>query len=354
MTDQEKDNLTFLNFSIGIIVTFLLVWVLVIGRTIIVPFMVAVFMTFILDPLVELLMRLKAPRSIAVFFTMFIAFVFIYLFGLLVYSNIQEFVAQFPTYEDRLANLLYNSVNSIENFIGKDISPDMLKELNINWLDALQGMSIASNIVSGVGSFFSFFMRFLLMIVFLAYMLAGKPNLKRKLCAAFPETQAVSMEEMIDAATEKIQKYLGAKTLVSFITAIISLIIFWSFGVDFAVFWAFIIFVFNFIPNIGSIIASFLPVLFSVLQFGSFSTAFWLLFALGILQFLMGNILEPRIMGYSLNLSPIMVILSLIFWGFIWGVAGMLLSVPILATIAICTERIDSLRFVSIFLKGSN
>lgn len=332
--------------------TFLMVWILVIGRTIILPFMIAIFMTFILDPVVEILLRLKAPRSLAVFFTMVIAFLFIYLFGLLVYSNIQEFVVQFPSYEDRLANLLYSSIASVENFIGKDISPDLLKNLNINWLDALQGMSLASNIVSGVGSFFSFFLRVLLMIVFMAYMLAGKPKFKRKLCAAFPETQAVSMEQMIDAATEKIQKYLGAKTLVSFITAFIALIIFWSFGLDFAFFWAFIIFVFNFIPNIGSIIASFLPILFSILQFGSFVPAFWLLFALGILQFLMGNILEPRIMGYSLDLSPIMVILSLIFWGYIWGVAGMLLSVPILATVAICTERIDSLRFVSIFLKG--
>ena len=353
MSERTNSSFTFLNFSMGIIVTFLLVWILVIGRTIILPFMVALFMTFILDPVVEFLMRIKVPRSLAVIFTMLIAFIFIYLFGLLVYSNVQEFLVQFPTYEDRLANLLYSSVNSIEHFIGKDISPDMLKNLNINWLDALQGMSLASNIVSGLGSFFSFFMRFLLMIVFLAYMLAGKPNLKRKLCAAFPETQAVSMEEMIDAATEKIQKYLGAKTLVSFITAFISLIIFWSFGVDFAVFWAFIIFLFNYIPNIGSIIASLLPVIFSILQFGSFAPAFWLLFALGILQFLMGNLLEPRIMGYSLDLSPIMVILSLIFWGYIWGVAGMLLSVPILATVAICTERIDGLRFVSVFLKGN-
>ncbi|RMH61496.1 MAG: AI-2E family transporter [Calditrichaeota bacterium] len=341
---------TFVNFALGIIVLFLVVWVLIVGRTIILPFMVAMFLTFMLEPLVNLFGKIRCPRRLAVIITLVVSFVVIYLLGLLVYANVEQFVDRFPVYQERLISLLNSTIRSVEKLIGKELSVDLLKR--INWLDAFQGMSIAGNVVSGVGTFFSFFMKMLIVIVFMAYMLAGQPRFKRKVAAAFPESQSRSIEGMIDAITSKIQTYLSTKTVVSFVTALIALVIFWGFGLDFAVFWAFVIFLFNFIPNIGSIIASFLPVLFSVLQFGSFGTALWLLIALSILQFIMGNVIEPRIMGYSLDLSPVMVIISLIFWGYIWGVAGMLLSVPILATLTIITERIESLRFISVFLKG--
>ncbi len=340
----------FINFAIGVIVLFLAIWVLILGRTIILPFMIAAFLTFVLDPLITLLGRIKIPRSLAVFITMIISFVILYLLGLLVYSNVQTFVQQFPSYEERLVSLLEGTVSSFEKLIGQQITVELWDK--INWLEAIKDFSIASNVVSGVGTFFTFFGKMLIVIVFMAYMLMGKNNLKAKIFKAFPDKQANKIDEIIDAASDKIQKYLSTKFLVSLITGIISFLIFTIFGLDFAVFWSIVIFLFNFIPNIGSIIASLLPVVFSILQFGTFSTALWLLLVLGILQFIMGNVLEPRLMGYSLNLSPMIVILSLIFWGYIWGVAGMLLSVPILATSAIVFERIDSLRFISVFLKG--
>ncbi len=340
----------FINFAIGIIVLFLAVWVLILGRAIILPFMIAAFLTFVLEPLITILGRIKIPRGLAVFLTIIISFVILYLIGLLVYSNVQTFVEQFPTYEERLVSLLEGTVSSIEEIIGQPISVDLWEK--INWLDAIKQFSIASNVVAGVGTFFTFFGKMLIVTVFMAYMLMGKNNLKAKIFKAFPNNQANRIDDIIDAASDKIQKYLSTKLLVSLITGLISFIVFTIFGLDFAVFWSIVIFLFNFIPNIGSIIASLLPVIFSILQFGSFSTALWLLLVLGILQFIMGNILEPRLMGYSLNLSPMIVILSLIFWGYIWGVAGMLLSVPILATSAIVFERIESLRFISVFLKG--
>lgn len=347
---QEAKFPAFVNIALGIIVVFLVNWILIIGRPIILPFFVAIFLAFILDPLVNLLTKIKFPRSLAVFITIVISFVILYLLGLLVYANIQGFVQQYPTYEDKLIALLRDTVNTLEHLIGQQINVNIWQK--IDWLDTIQNMSIASNVVSGVGTFFTFFVKMLIVIVFMAYILVGKQNLKSKIFKAFSGSQAQRIDDIINAATEKIQKYLGTKILVSFITAIISFIIFIIFGLDFAVFWSVVIFVFNFIPNIGSILASILPVVFSILQFGSFSTALWLLLALSILQFLMGNILEPRLMGYSLDLSPLAVILSLIFWGYLWGVAGMLLSVPILATVTIIFERIESLKFVSVFLRG--
>ncbi len=340
----------FINVAIGVIVLFLAIWGLILGRTIILPFMIAIFLTFVLDPLIVLLERIKFPRGLAVFITILILFVLLYLLGLLVYSNVQTFVQQFPTYEERWVSLLEGTVNSFEELIGQEITVELWKK--IDWFDAIQNMSIASNVVTGVGNFFTFLGKMIIVMVFMAYMLMGKSNLRAKIFKAFPDGQAEQIADTIDAASEKIQKYLSTKLLVSLITGLVSYIIFISFGIDFAVFWSIVIFLFNFIPNIGSIIASLLPIIFSILQFGTFSTALWLLLALGLLQFIMGNILEPRLMGYSLNLSPMIVILALIFWGYIWGIAGMLLSVPILATSTIVFERIESLHFISVFLKG--
>ena len=348
--DKQNFNPQLLNIALGILVSFVFIWVLIIGRDIILPFTIAIFLTFVLDPAVTMLQKIKIPRGFGVLLTMIISFVFLYLLGLLVYSNVQTFVSQWPSYEEKLVGLLEGLVNSFEDFIGQEITVDLWK--NIDWLDTFQNFSIASNVVSGVGNFFTFFGKMLLVIVFMAFMLMGKINLKNKISKAFKADQANRIEDIIDAASIKIQKYIGAKLLVSFVTGTISLIIFYFFGLDFAIFWALVIFMFNFIPNIGSIIASVLPVLFSILQFGAFGTAIWLLIALGSLQFVMGNILEPRLMGYSLDLSPMIVILSLIFWGYIWGIAGMLLSVPMLATITIIFEKFDSLRFISVFLRG--
>jgi len=348
--EKPTFNPQILNIALSVVVAFIFIWILIIGQDIILPFTIAIFLTFILDPVVTKLQQIKIPRSIGVLLTMVISFVFLYLLGLLIYTNVQTFVSQWPSYEEKLVSLLEGLVSSFEKLIGQEITVDLWK--NIDWFGTFKDFSIASSLVSGVGNFFTFFGKMLLVTVFMAFMLMGKVNLQYKITKAFKTDEAERIEEIIDEATEKLQKYIGTKFIISIITGVISLIIFYVFGVDFALFWAIVIFVFNFIPNIGSIIASMLPVLFSIVQFGAFGTAVWLLIALGILQFIMGNILEPRLMGYSLDLSPMIVILSLIFWGYIWGVAGMLLSVPMLATITIVLERFESLRFISVFLRG--
>ena len=350
MIDKLSKTSRFFQFALALLVIFLSVYMLIVGRAIILPFMIGLFLTFIFDPVVRIQMRVKIPHGLAVTFTLIISFVLLYLFGLLVYSNAQTFVAQFPTYEERLVGLIKGVIGWLEEISGQNITVDVWQK--INWFDTIQSFSIASNVVAGLGTFFGFFVKMLFVILVMAYMLVGMKNLNVKINKAFPGERAREIDSVLRTVISKIQAYLGTKIIVSFITAIIALIIFWSFGLDFAVFWAFIIFLFNFIPNIGSIIASALPVVFSILQFGTFSTAFWILMAMVILQFLMGNIVEPRLMGYSLDLSPLMVIISLVFWGYIWGIAGMFLSVPILATIAIVCERIDSLKFISVFLRS--
>lgn len=161
-----------------------------------------------------------------------------------------------------------------------------------------------------------------------------------------PNRLSVVLKEVNTA----MRTYLGVKTLTSLLTAILSWIVFVVIGLDFALFWAFLIFLFNYIPSIGSITATGLPALLALVQFDSLSP--FLIVALGVsaIQVLIGNILEPRLMGDNLNISPLVVVLSLILWSLLWGVVGMLLSVPITVAIIIICAQFPSTRNVAILL----
>ncbi len=345
-----SENRHLLNITLGIVLLFMAVWVLIIGRTIILPLLLAVFLSFILDPIVCFLTRIKVPLGIAVMLTLLFAVVILYLLGLVVYANVQSFVEQFPLYQERLLSSVHAITQKLELWLGGPLKIKIWNE--IDWLDTFQRYSIAEGLLSSVGTFLTFLAKMLIVIVFIAYLLTGKRNVNQKIRTAFKKKESDRIILIIENVTGQVQTYLGAKTISSFITGAVSIIIFYLFGLDFAIFWGFIIFLFNFIPTIGAVVASLLPVLFSLLQIGSLSTAVWLSLSLALLHFATGNILEPKIMGRSLNLSPMIVILSLIFWGYIWGITGMILAVPIMATITIVFENFSSLRFLSVFFRG--
>jgi len=156
--------------------------------------------------------------------------------------------------------------------------------------------------------------------------------------------------DIIDHIKKDIKTYFVIKTLISLATGITSYIIFISFGVDFALFWAFLIFLLNYIPTIGSIIAVIFPVIFSLLQFESWTITIFLGIFLTGTQMFYGNFLEPKLQGNRLNLSPLIIIFSLLFWGQIWGVVGMLLCVPIMVMINIVLAHIPATRPIAILL----
>jgi AI-2 transport protein TqsA len=333
----------------GLIITVIIVFVLDIAQAVILPFIFAVFLAFILEPVVNLLIKIKIPRTISVMVTIFITFLFLYLIGMVIYASAKSFSSNFPFYEARIIGIIDSITNSLENRLGSSI--DMNLD-NVDWFNTIQNFSITKSMLSGIGSFFSFLWNIILVTIFVVYLLVGKTNLYSKIDRAFTKEKSKTVIKIVDNITSQSQMYLNTKLLVSLITAVLSLIVFKIFGLDFAIIWAFLIFVFNFIPNFGSIVASILPITIALIQFDSILNVFWLGILIMGIQFAIGNILEPRLMGRSLNLSPLMVILSLIFWGWIWGIAGMLLAIPILGTLTIIFENIESLKFISVFLRG--
>ena len=164
--------------------------------------------------------------------------------------------------------------------------------------------------------------------------------------------KAEKMYRIIVEISSRIQNYIWIKTAVSVATGVLSYIIMKLVGVDFAAAWALLIFMLNYIPNIGSILGVAMPALLTLMQFDTLTPFFIITFGLGAVQFAIGNLVEPALMGKTLNLSPFIIILSLTFWGLLWGIPGMFLSVPITVMFAIICSRFRPTRGLAIVLSG--
>jgi predicted PurR-regulated permease PerM len=198
-------------------------------------------------------------------------------------------------------------------------------------------------------SFSSMMGDFFILLVFWIFMIMGKKQFEERLKSAFANRRDV-IEDTINSINNQLQSYIIIKTITSLTTGIIVTIILWLFGIDFAIFWGLLTFILNFIPNIGSIIATLFPIVISFLDYGIGLKTISLGALLIINQNIIGNFIEPHYLGKQMDLSPVFVLFSLIFWGWIWGIAGMFLSVPIAAAIKIFFSNIEPLKPISIIM----
>jgi predicted PurR-regulated permease PerM len=207
-------------------------------------------------------------------------------------------------------------------------------------------------IMKPVGIVLNFLKGFGLYALALIFIIPGMDKIPIKILKAFPDEKGPRINEMITNIKESIQNYIVAKSIISFGVGFLSFIICIIFQVKYALLWGVIIFLFNYIPYIGSIIAVIFPVTLSLIQFQSFPHFIFLLIALTTVQVIMGNIIEPKFMSKGVNLSPLIIIVSLLVWGYVWGIAGVILSVPIMSAFNIVCENISSLKPVNILISA--
>ncbi|MCP2520578.1 AI-2E family transporter [Candidatus Aminicenantes bacterium AC-335-B20] len=326
-------------FFLGIISLFIIGVFLKYSKPVLVPFSLAVFLSFLLNPVVEFLTRKKIPKAIAIIFILIFTFILLYLLGLLLYSSGKAFASDLPRYGKKFDVLITNLSQKWKLTSGRLESIDWAKQLNFS--------SIASFLLSSLGSFLKFLTNLFLVLLFLVFILAGRGRLRDKILKSFKGQNSKKIIEIISNVDRQVYRYLSIKTFISLITGILAGLVLYIFGVNYAVLWGFLTFLLNYIPNLGSVIATVFPVLMAIIQFEKIWTALWILLILIVIQTLMGNVIEPRVLGIRLGLSPLVVILSLIFWGWLWGIVGMILAVPITSTIKIICENIPELRVVS-------
>ena len=196
--------------------------------------------------------------------------------------------------------------------------------------------------------------QFGLVSIFVAFLLVDQQFFDRKLRLTVPDPERYARtRELLDRIVAAIQAYLGVMSLMSGVTAASSYIIMLFVGVEFAGFWATAIFFLNYIPTIGSILGTLLPAVAALLQFQAIVPAAIVLAGIGVAQFLVGNILLPRVAGSVLNISLFVTLFSLVAWGAIWGVTGMFVAMPITAMLVIILSNFQSTRPFAIFLSRS-
>jgi AI-2 transport protein TqsA len=331
---------------LGILVFIAVGFVLHILQSILLPCVVAVFLSRIFGPLNAALRRRGVPSALSILLVLIVVSGVLAVFGFAVYSSAQSFSAALPRYEQRSKQLL----TEVSGWLA-GIPWLQAQVQHLNWQEALKATSLPAFLATTVGSFLLFFNDAFLILLFLVFILAGSEEFPRKLQRAMPEN-AERLGSMMHNIEAGIRRYILTKTLFNLTTATMVTILLAAFGVDFPLLWGLLTFLAHYIPSVGAVISVSLPTIFLFLQF---SPGLALLIALlnGALQFLMGNAVEPRIMGSSLDLSPLLVLSALLFWGWLWGPWGMILSVPIMSSIKIICENVGPLRPVAVLMSGS-
>jgi predicted PurR-regulated permease PerM len=306
-----------------VITTAAVLALLLIGKSLLIPFAIAVIIWYVIEAIAANFRRLSIG-NIHPFerFSIIPALVVVILLLTGVVQMIGDTVEQVsiaaPSYQDNISKIL----SHFSEFTGVEIGSSFqhwVSSLNLGKI--IGGLAAAIMGLAGNAG---------LVAIYVAFLLLEKRYFSIKLRIMFPDRERrTRIDKMLADIQIQIRQYLYIKTLVSALTGIISYAILVWVGVDYAPFWALLIFLLNFIPTIGSMIAVLLPTALSLVQFDTFAPFLTLLISLGGLQMLIGNVLEPRVMGSSLNLSPLVVILALSLWGQIWGITGMFLSVPI-------------------------
>ncbi len=335
---------------LGLIAAFFVGVTLLELRSVLVPFSVALLLSFIFQPIVIYLKARRIPIAVAlvvVFVTLAAAATVV---GYIVYSSAESLIDATERYLPRIDTV----VADIEEFLQQTATAFGLAEGRMDLSQVIDPSIITSLLQNGIGEAFTFAGNTFLVLLFMLFILASSGELVVKVRKAYPAHIAERINAVTDNISQQVRQYLIAKTLVSAGTGLLIFLALWILGVDYPVFWGFLAFLLNYIPNIGSFVAVILPFGFALLQFDTLTFPIIAALVMWLIQMVMGNIVDPRLMAFSLNLSPVLVIVSLIFWGWLWGVAGMILAVPLTATIKIFFENIDGLRPIAVLMGSVN
>jgi len=333
-----------ITFAAGLILVWIIGYLLITGRGLLIPVVIAIFIWNLLNTLHNTMQQIpvvgsRLPDWLCRLLSLLIVASFVALLINIISNNVSEVITASPRYQENLMRIV-NAVNSHYQFKSLLSMEGFLKDIS------LQGI-----FVNIYGVFTALTGSAVLIALYVVFLFVEQHYFKQKINALFPQLEH---RHVVDSITTHIvrdtQTYLGLKTLLSLITALASWIIMKLVGLDFAEFWALLIFFLSYIPNIGAIVATAFPALLALIQFSSWIPFIIITTGIVIIQFLIGNFVEPKFLSKSLNLSPLVILFALALWGAIWGVLGMFLSVPITVMMMIVFAHFEATRPIAILL----
>ncbi|UCG87545.1 MAG: AI-2E family transporter [Gemmatimonadota bacterium] len=332
MPTLQAEQSRLITISLVVLAAIALAAALAATRAVMVPFVLAIFISYLVLPLIDYLQsRLRFPRAVALIVALLAALGVLTLLGLLITESTRELLASIPVYRDRLAGTAERVLSILDRF-SVDLGQDQL-------LEGIRQLPLLSLVRSTAGTVVDLVTTGGLVLIFVVYLVIGRRP-SRQLGGIYAEVNS------------KVQRYIVTKFLISATTGLLVGTILWLFGLDLALMFGVMAFLLNFIPSIGSVVATLLPIPFAIIQFDSTWAIVGVVALPGLIQLVIGNGIEPLVMGERLDLHPVTVLLSLIFWGLLWGIVGMFLAVPITAVIRIVLGRIETTRPFAELLAG--
>jgi AI-2 transport protein TqsA len=326
-------------------------WVLYVGKTVFVPAVIGALIMYVIVGLAQALGRLpglgsRLPMRLRYVFSVSVIGLLFFGLILLVIANKEKAITLAPHYQQSLLAAIQRAAFFLRietEPTWETLRQDLLAQINLQRLFGSLLASLSSLLFS-----------FVVVFLYATFLLIERREFSTKLNNLSADPARVArIRDVIKAINGRIGSYLALKSLLSFLLGAVSWVIMSLFGLEFAALWAVLTGVLNFVPYLGSFFAVLLPVLMTILQFGEPGVIFGVLLALTTVQFVIGNFLDPYVMGSSLNLSPFAILLSLAVWSEIWGIPGAFLAVPITAIMTIVFSEFPGTRPLAVLLSKS-
>jgi AI-2 transport protein TqsA len=302
------------------------------------PLVLAVILALLCIPLVQKLREWHLPKALILpvvallvsFVLVIVSNIFINTFSNIL-SDLDELTIMFSGKTELITGWVMNTFN---------LNPDTVSLSNWfwNWIGGMEWSNALKNLALGLGDFGK---DFLLFFIYFLFLLGGLSEYKSYLRFVVGENK--ELQAHVEVLQGSISTYIAIKSIISLVTGILSFIICKAFGLNYALFWGFLAFLFNFIPSLGSILSTLLPMAMAFVQFDSVAQFVGLAVILLTNQLIIGNVIDPMVMGDRMRLNSITVIFGLVFWGYIWGIPGMLLSVPLDVITKLILEQSETL-----------
>jgi len=329
----------------NILIVFLLVlsfYLLTVLSSILIPLVLAYLFASLFQPLIMLLERKKVPKWLilpaVVVLTLFILFI--------LSQIILQTTAEMNDQQEYLLSRLTLKFNALFDWINGITEKYFKTTIDLQSLGALFGGDLFSGMAAGLArSFGSFTGSFFMFALYYVVLLSSMSEYRRFIEYVGGGNRKSELLKHYESIQRSIYTYIKIKTFVSLLTGLLAMIICLAFGIKFALFWGLVTFLLNFIPTVGSIAAVIPPLIMGIIQFDTLRMMLFLAMCLIGIQVVIGNVVEPIIMSNRLRLNTLTVIFGLVFWGFLWGIWGMLLSVPLLVIFKLILEQSEEMSF---------
>ena len=339
------DRLRTTNVLLTLIAVVLVVAAFRAAEPVFIALLLSVLLVYVLDTLVIRLQRLSLPLWAATILAALVLVGIVGGLGVFVVRDLLELGTRLPEYQKRILGMIDSTARAIEGVLGLAQPLDLLGGLRAGAFGAFA--------LQAARSAAAFAVDFALVVFFALIMLIGKHHAAATIANAFPARKGRPTGAVLTAIDAHLRAYIGLKAFISLLVGVGTTAILLAMGVEFAFVWGSLAFLLNFVPSLGPLAAIALPVLVAAAGRGFWPTSVLTGILLGLMHVGLSNVLEPKLMGDRLDLSFLVIFISLLFWGWLWGPAGVLLAVPLTATVKIVLEHIPRTRRFALLLQRS-